>query len=167
LFVVVVVAVCCLASLCLRRFCFIVGLFLARPWRFAAAATTAAAHVLRTWLPGGFPQEAQELITVTYFQPLFFLRTSNQLILFWLFPHYAKPKVLVRKVQKTRDYFTRLLTQIVLVLVVLGVFVGVLLLLRVIISLSDDYDKSVIIMSSAGGNESLDFRFSRLGCMIR
>jgi hypothetical protein len=25
----------------------------------------------------------------------------------------------------------------------------------------------VIIMSSAGGNESLDFRFSRLGCMIR
>jgi hypothetical protein len=33
--------------------------------------------------------------------------------------------------------------------------------------LSDDYDKSVIIMSSAGGNESLDFRFSRLGCMIR
>lgn len=74
--------------------------------------------------------------------------------------------MLVRKVQKTRDYFTRLLTQIVLVLVVLGVFVGVLLL-RVIISLSDDYDKSVIIMSSAGGNESLDFRFSRLGCMIR
>jgi len=35
-------------------------LFLARPWRFAAAA----AHVLRIWLPGGFPQEAQELITV-------------------------------------------------------------------------------------------------------
>jgi hypothetical protein len=62
-----------------------------------------------------------------------------------------------------------LLTQIVLVLVlvVLGVFVGVLLLLRVIISLSDDYDKSLIIMSLAGGKESLDFRFSRLGCMIR
>jgi hypothetical protein len=69
-------------------------------------------------------------------------------------------------VQKTREYFTRLLTQIVLVLVVLAVFVGVLLL-RVIIRLSDDYDESVIIMSSAGGKESLDFRFSRLGCMIR
>lgn len=73
-----------------------------------------------------------------------------------------------KSVQKTRDYFTRLLTQIVLVLVlvVLGVFVGVLLR-RVIISLSDDYDKSLIIMSSAGGKERLDFRFSRLGCMIR
>jgi hypothetical protein len=67
-------------------------------WRFAAAA----AYVLRTRLTGSLPQEAQELITVTYFQPLFFLRTSNQLILFVFFLIMQKPKVLLECAKNKR-----------------------------------------------------------------